>query len=181
MKLSTPPFRIGLRGVQALHAGAMIIMAMLLTGGAAEPALATAPSSTFRFALPGGAAILYSNASNPQAPLHERAWQQAVFYFPNGATFNLLPRAGKSNTGGTEIEPPSESDISPFGQYVVIGRVESGMVSSGPEQAESILSREYCSAIEIGTGCITADQTGEICGAGWLASVRSGERTIRRT
>ena len=169
MKARAPLSRIDLPGVHAVHIGAMVAMALLLTGATAEPALAAGPSSTFRFALPGGAAILYGNASNPQAPLPERAWQQAVFYFPNGATFSMLPRAGKSNAAGTEIEPPSESDISPSGQYVVIGRVESGMVSSGPEQAESVLSREYCSVIEIGTGCITADQTGEICGTGWEA------------
>jgi hypothetical protein len=147
----------------------VIATALLLMSGGAEPALAATSSPTFRFALPGGAAILYSNASNPQAPLPERSWQRAVFHFPNGATFSLLPRIGESDTAGTEIEPPNESDISPSGQYVVIGRVESGMVSSGPGQTESVLSREYCSVIEIRTGCITADQTGEICGAGWQA------------
>lgn len=67
------------------------------------------------------------------------------------------------------MEPPSDSNISPSGEYVVIGRIESGAVSSGPGQAESVASREYCSAIEIRTGCITADQTGEVCGAGWQA------------
>jgi hypothetical protein len=173
MNASVPPFRIGLSGVHAVRVGAVIASALLLTGGAAESAFAAAPSSTFRFALPGGSAILYGDASNPQAPLPERTWQQAVFHFPNGATFSLLPRAGKSNAGGTEIEPPSESDISPSGQFVVIGRVESGTVSSGPGQAESVLSREYCSVIEVSTGCITADQTGEICGAGWQAGKRA--------
>ncbi|WP_152495063.1 hypothetical protein [Paraburkholderia kururiensis] len=174
MKLPIPAFRFGrlsridLPRVQALRAGAIITVAVLLTGGIAEPALATPPSSTFRFALPGGAALLFSNASNPQAPLAERAWQKAAFYFPNGATFSVLPRPGESRAG-TEIEPPSASDVSPSGQYMVIRRVESGTVSSGPGQAETMQNREYCSAIEIASGCITADQTGEICGAGWLA------------
>ncbi|SDQ19362.1 hypothetical protein SAMN05443245_0312 [Paraburkholderia fungorum] len=162
-------FRIGFSGARAVRVGAVIASALLLTCGAAVTVFVAEPSSTFRFALPGGAAIFYSSASNPQAPLPERTWRQAVFHFPNGATFSLLPGAGKSNAGGTEIEPPSETDISPSGQYVVIGRVESGTVSSGPGQAESVLSREYCSVIEIRTGCITADQTGEICGAGWQA------------
>ena len=155
--------------MQAVRIGAVIAAALLLTGGAAAPALAAGPSSTFRFALPGGAAILYGKASNPQAPLSERAWQQAVFHFPNGATFSLLPRTGETDADGTQMEPPSDSNISPSGQYVVIGRIESGTVSSGPGQAESVASREYCSAIEVRTGCITADQTGEICGAGWQA------------
>ena len=162
-------FGIGLSGIHAIRRIAIISVAVPLMSGVAEQALAATSSPTFRFALPGGAAILYSNASNPQAPLPERSWQRAVFHFPNGATFSLLPRIGESDTTGTEIEPPSESDISPSGQYVVIGRVESGMVSSGPGQTESVLSREYCSVIEIRTGCITADQTGEICGAGWQA------------
>jgi hypothetical protein len=153
---------------KAVRIGTVIATVPLLTGAAAVPA-----SSTLRLALPGGAAILYRNASNPRAPLPERTWQQAIFYFPNGATFSLLPRAGKSNAGGTEIEPPSESDISPSGQFVVIGRVESGAASAGPEQAESALSREYCSIIEVRTGCTTADQTGEICGAGWQAGKRA--------
>jgi hypothetical protein len=87
MNASVPPFRIGLSGVHAVRVGAVIASALLLTGGAAEPVFAAAPSSTFRFALPGGAAILYGDASNPQAPLPERTWQQAVFHFPNGATF----------------------------------------------------------------------------------------------
>ncbi|MDR6450473.1 hypothetical protein J2794_006614 [Paraburkholderia terricola] len=158
---------------QALRIGAAIATALLLTGGAVAPALAAAPSSTFRFALPGGAAILYGNAANPQAPLPQRAWKQAVFYFPTGATFSLLPRAGDRAAGGTQMEPPSDSNISPSGDYVVIGRIESGSVSSGPGQPESDSSREYCSAIEIRTGCITADQTGEICGAGWQAGQRA--------
>ncbi len=162
-------FAIGLSGIQVVRRIAIISAAVPLMSGVAEQALAATSSSTFRFALPGGAAILYSNASNPQAPLPERSWQRAVFHFPNGATFSLLPRIGKTDTAGTEIEPPNEGDISPSGQYVVIGRVESGMVSSGPGQTESVLSREYCSVIEIRTGCITADQTGEICGAGWQA------------
>ncbi|HEY1215756.1 MAG TPA: hypothetical protein VGE93_19160, partial [Bryobacteraceae bacterium] len=119
--------------------------------------------------LPGGASILYGKATNPQVPLSQRAWQQAIFKFPNGTTFSLLPRAGESSAAGSLMEPPNNSDISPSGEYVVIGRIESGSVSSGPGQAESDSSREYCSAIEIRTGCITADQTGEICGAGWHA------------
>lgn len=147
----------------------MFATAVSLMSGVAEQALAATSSPTFRFSLPGGSAILYSNASNPQAPLPERSWQRAVFNFPNGATFSLLPKVGKSDAAGAEIEPPNESDISPSGQYAVIGRVESGMVSSGPGLTESVLSREYCSVIEICTGCITADQTGEICGAGWQA------------
>ncbi|MEX3844721.1 hypothetical protein [Paraburkholderia sp. BR10882] len=169
MKTSSLQFRISLVCLDAVRIGTGIATAFLLTNGAATPSLASETSSTFRFALPGGAAILYGNASNPQAPLAERSWQQAVFYFPNGATFSLLPRTGKTNAGGAAIEPPSESDISPSGQFVVIGRVESGTVSSGPGQAESVLSREYCPVIEIRTGCITADQTGAICGAGWQA------------
>lgn len=162
-------FGIDLSGIHVVRLIAMIAAAVPLVSGVAEQALAATPSSTFRFALPGGAAILYSNASNPRAPLPERSWQRAIFHFPNGATFSLLPRIGKSDAAGAEIEPPNGSDISPSGQYVVIGRVESGMVSSGPGQTESVLSREYCSVIEIRTGCITADQTGEICGAGWQA------------
>jgi hypothetical protein len=162
------PVGIGSPRTQALHIGAVIATALSLAFGVA-PALAAAPSSTFRFALPGGAAILYGKAANPQAPLSQRAWQQAVFQFPTGSTFSLLPRAGEREAGGTQMEPPSDSNISPSGDYVVIGRIESGSVSSGPGQAESESSREYCSAIEIRTGCITADQTGEICGAGWQA------------
>lgn len=149
--------------------GTVMAAALLLTRGAAALAPAAAPSSTFRFALPGGAAIVYGEASNPQAPLSQRAWQQAVFNVPNGTTFRLLPRADAADAEGTEMEPPSDSNVSPSGQYVVIGRVESRMVSTGPGRSESVSSREYCSAIEVGTGCITADQTGEICGAGWQA------------
>lgn len=168
-KANVPPFGVCSPSARAVRIGAVIAAALLLTGGAPVSALAAAPSSTFRFALPGGAAIVYRKASNPQAPLPQRAWQQAVFNFPNGATFSLRPRAGATDAGGTEMEPPSDSNISPSGQYVVIGRIESGSVSSGPGQPESDASREYCSAIEIRTGCITADQTGEICGAGWQA------------
>lgn len=170
---SISPVRIASPRTQAIRIGAVIATTLLLTCVAVAPALAAAPSSTFRFTLPGGAAILYGNAANPQAPLSQRAWKHAVFYFPTGATFSLLPRAGERDASGTQMEPPSDSDISPSGDYVVIGRIESGSVSSGPGQAESDSSREYCSAIEIRTGCITADQTGEICGAGWQAGQRA--------
>jgi hypothetical protein len=169
IRANDPPFRIGLPRVRAVRIGAVIATVLLLTGGAAKPALAAASSSTFQFALPGGAAIFYGKALNPQAPLTQRAWRQAVFHFPNGATFSLLPRAGETDAAGTEMEQPSDSNISPSGEYVVIGRVESGMVSTGPGQAEIESSREYCSAIEIRTGCITSDQTGEICGESWQA------------
>ncbi|WP_116136265.1 hypothetical protein [Trinickia diaoshuihuensis] len=131
---------------------------------------AAAQQPTLWFHLPGGAAIAYSNATNAQDPLPQRTWNRAVFYLPNGATFSLLPRAGESNEGGgTQMEPPSDDNISPSGQYVVVARDEQGAVSTGPGQPESVLGREYCSMIEIRTGCITADQTGEICRAGWRA------------
>jgi len=104
MKASVSLFRIDAAGEHAVRIGAVIATASLLTAGAAVSALAAAPSSTFRFALPGGAAILYGNASNPHAPLPDRAWRQAVFYFSNGATFSLLPGAGKSKAGGVEME-----------------------------------------------------------------------------
>ena len=172
-KANVSPFGIGSPTVHAVRISAVIAAALLLTGAGPAQALAAMPSSTFRFALPGGAAIVYGKASNPQAPLPERAWRQAVFTFPGGATFSLLPKVGGTDRGVTEMEPPSDSNISPSGQYVIIGRIESGSVSSGPGQPESHTSREYCSAIEIRTGCITADQTGEICGAGWQADQRA--------
>jgi len=56
---------------------------------------------------------------------------------------------------------------------VVVARDEQGTLSTGPGQPESILEREHCSMIEIPTGCITADQTGEICGAGWRVGKRA--------
>ncbi|VVE19585.1 hypothetical protein [Pandoraea fibrosis] len=148
----------------SLHIGVAAVSTMV-----AVPIHAAAPTSAYQFALPDGGAILYSNASNPKAPLSARSWQRATFQFPDGTTFDLLPRTGESNFGGTEIEPPSDSDISPSGRYVVIGRVETGTVSTGPGKSESVLSREFCPIIEVRTGCITSDQTGEICGAGWQA------------
>jgi len=167
MKANTPPYRTRSPRIQAVRIGAAIAAILVLTGGTVELAVAAAPPSTLRFGLPGGGSILYGKATNPQAPLSQRAWQVAIFYFPNGTTFSVLPKAGESISPGAVMEPPNDSNISPSGQYVVIGRIESGSVSSKPGQAESNASREYCSAIEIRTGCITADQTGEICGAGW--------------
>lgn len=161
--------RIRSFSMHTVSTGAAFAIALMLIGGTAESALAAAPSSTFRFALPGGGAIVYGKATNPQAPLARRAWQQAIFYFPNGTTFSVLPKDGDSTAPGALMQPPHDSNISPSGQYVVIERIESGSVSSGPAETESGASREYCSAIEIRTGCITADQTGEICGAGWRA------------
>lgn len=164
-------------GAHAVHIGMMFATPMLLTGFAAA-----APQSTLRFALPGGAAILYSDAANSQDPLPARTWKKAAFYLPNGVTFGLLPRAGESNEGGgTQMEPPSDSNISPSGQYVVVARDEQGAVSTGPGQPESVLDREYCSMIEIRTGCITADQTGEVCGAGWRAGQRAQWGTDEQT
>jgi hypothetical protein len=145
--------------------GSLIATALLVSGNAAA-----AQAATFKFALPGGASIVYAKASNAQAPVSQRTWQQASFHFPNGKTFGLLPRFGKSSAEGALMEPPNDSNISPSGAYVVVGRIESGTVSSGQDETESTLSREYCSVVEIRSGCVTADQTGEICGAGWQAS-----------
>ncbi|CAG9227039.1 conserved hypothetical protein [Paraburkholderia tropica] len=144
-----------------------VASSLVLSAGFAAQAMAAAPPSTYRFALPGGGAILYDKALNPKAALPERAWQRAVFQFPNGAAFSLLPGAGEWNAAGTQMESPSSDDISPSGQYVVVARISSGTVSTGPGQPEVVSSREYCSAIEIRTGCISADQTGEICGERW--------------
>ncbi|WP_186041312.1 hypothetical protein [Burkholderia gladioli] len=143
--------------------GAAIAIALLLTGVAAKPAGSAVPLTKLRFALPGGAAILYSEALNPQAPLPQRSWQQDVFYFPNGARFGLLPSSDQLDLDGTQMEPPGDNEIPPSAQGVIIGRIESGSASSGPGQAEFFMRREYCSAVEIRTGCITAGQTGEIC------------------
>ncbi|WP_369054278.1 hypothetical protein, partial [Burkholderia gladioli] len=60
--------------------GATIATALLLSNVAGKPVSAAAPSTTLRFALPGGAAILYSKALDPQTPLSQRSWQQAVFH-----------------------------------------------------------------------------------------------------
>lgn len=170
MKTSALNFRINSAGKHVFCISMGIVTALLLHNGIGMPALASASSVIFRFALPGGAAILFNKTSNPQAPLAERAWRRALFIFPNGATFSLLPRVDTLSVAeSTEIEPPNENAISPSDQYVSIRRVELGMVSSGPGQAESVLSREYCSMIEIRTGCITSEQIGEICGAGWRA------------
>lgn len=139
----------------------------MLWSGLASAAL----QSNLRFALLGGAAVLYSNAANPQDPLPRRAWKKAVFSFPNGTTFGLLPRAGESNAGGgTQMEPLNKWNISPSGRYVIVMRNDQGTVSTGQGQPDTVLNREYCSMIEIKTGCITAEQTGEICGAGWQPS-----------
>ncbi|MDE1141856.1 MAG: hypothetical protein PW999_19860 [Paraburkholderia tropica] len=165
MKIGETVLRITSPNAQSMRA--RVITALLLTGIVPALVQAQVPMSTYQFALPGGAAILFSNASNPQAPLSQRAWRRAVFRFPGGATFILSPQPGKLDSGGVQMEPPSGSNISPSGNYVVIGRIESGTISSGPGEAESPVSREYCSMIEIRTGCVTADQTGEICGAGW--------------
>ncbi|UOB58404.1 hypothetical protein MRS60_30000 [Burkholderia pyrrocinia] len=160
---STPSFRIGSPSTHIARIGSVLVMTMLWASLAAA-----APQSTLRFALPGGAAVLFSNAANPRDSLSNRAWKKAVFYFPNGATFGLLPRAGESNAGGgTQMEPPNDANISPSGQYVIVMRNDRGTVFMGSGQPETVLSREYCSMIEIRTGCITADQTGAICGAGW--------------
>ncbi|WP_148094629.1 hypothetical protein, partial [Burkholderia cenocepacia] len=141
-------------------------MTMLWSGFASA-----APQSTLHFALPGGAAVLYSNAANPQDPLSRRTWKKAVFSFPNGMTFDLLPRVGESSTGGgTQMEPPNKWNISPSGQYVIVMQNDQGTVFMVHGQPETVLNREYCSMIEIKTGCITAEQTGEICGAGWQPS-----------
>ncbi|WP_186177971.1 hypothetical protein [Burkholderia gladioli] len=147
----------------------MSVILGLFAAGATGPALASDSTSEFRFTLPNGASIVYSKASYPQAALEGRAWQHAVFHLANGVTFSLLPRAGESEQSDSIMEPPSASLIAPSGRYVVVGRIETGSLSTGPDQPSTSLSREYCSAIEIKTGCITADQTGEICGVGWRA------------
>ncbi|MBR7964810.1 hypothetical protein KDW52_00525 [Burkholderia cenocepacia] len=149
-----------------MHVGTVLAVTMLWSGFASA-----APQSILRFALPGGAAVLYSNAANPQDPLPRRTWKKAVFSFPNGMTFNLLPRVGESSAGGgTQMEPPNKWNISPSGQYVIVMRNDQGTVFMGLGQPETVLNREYCSMIEIKTGCITAEQTEEICGAGWQPS-----------
>jgi hypothetical protein len=68
------------------------------------------------------------------------------------------------------LEPLNKWNISPSGQYVIVMRNDQGTVFTGQGQPETVLNREYCSMIEIKTGCITAEQTGEICGAGWQPS-----------
>ncbi|HEU4772208.1 MAG TPA: hypothetical protein VFS68_08610, partial [Candidatus Udaeobacter sp.] len=64
-------------GIHVVRRIAIILAAVPLMSGVAEQALAATSSSTFRFSLPGGAAILYSTASNPQALLPERSCQRA--------------------------------------------------------------------------------------------------------
>jgi hypothetical protein len=103
MKTSFTSCVIGSPTILVVRIGTVLATALLLTGVAAAE-----PSPTFRFALPDGVAILYGKASNPQAPLLQRVWQQAVFRFPNGTTFGLLPRSGQSDASGTQMEPPNK-------------------------------------------------------------------------
>lgn len=128
-----------------MHVGTVLAVTMLLSGFASA-----APQATLRFALPGGAAVLYSNAANPQDPLPRRTWKKAVFSFPNGLTFDLLSRVGESRAGGgTQMEPPNKWNISPSGQYVIVMRNDQGTVFMGQGRPEAVLNREYCSMIEI--------------------------------
>ncbi|PMS14785.1 hypothetical protein C0Z18_30275 [Trinickia dabaoshanensis] len=177
MVATVPWFRMTTFGRNLVRVAVICATHVLLTGFATA-----APQSTLRFALPGGAAILYSEAANPQDPLPQRTWKRAVFYLPDGGTFGLLPRAGEPNEGGaTQMEPPNDGNISPSREYIVVARDEQGAVSAGPGQPESVLDREYCSMVEIRTGCITADQTGEICGAGWRVGQRAQWGTDEQT
>lgn len=50
--------------------------------------------------------MIFGDALNAQDPLADRAWKKAIFNFPNGIAFSLLPGAGESNSGGgAQIEP----------------------------------------------------------------------------
>ncbi|CAI8691082.1 SH3 domain-containing protein [Burkholderia sp. IT-111MI5] len=166
MKPGASHLRLGFASMHAICIGVATAVVSLAT---VTPVLAKTSSSTFRFSLPAGGAIIYSNPSNPKAPLSNRSWRRAIFTLPDGTTFGLLPRSGEKNTEGTEVEPPNTANISPSGQYVVIGRVEAGTVWQGQGKPESVLSQEFCPVIEVSTGCITSNQTGEICGQGWKA------------
>ncbi len=147
-----------------LRATVLVFMTLLFADAVTSSALGSPASSTLKFFLPNGASIVYGDPLTARSQLSDPLWRREAFHFPDGSFFNIIPRSYDS-IGFSQTWAASKEDVSPSGQFILIGRFEVGAVDDGVAGANSAI--QYCSVLEIPSGCVYEDQAGEICGAGW--------------
>jgi hypothetical protein len=106
-------------------------------------------------------------------------WTQLVLVRPNGATVHPLFKDQLTAAGGVVFSEPREEAVSPDGRYIDLTR--SGVLDRGDGQP-TVTGRQYCPILDTETGCVTRDETGDICGgkwdaqqSAWLDTVGTGE------
>ncbi|WP_186062372.1 hypothetical protein [Burkholderia gladioli] len=154
----------GLSMSRSLHATMLAFVTLFFTNAATSSAFGSPSSNTFKFSLPNGASIVYSDPLPTGNQSSDPLWKREVFHFSDGSSFNIIPR-NNDPVGFSQTWAASKEDVSPSGQFVLIGRFEVGVVDGGGESTNS--ATQYCSVLEIPSGCVYEDQAGEICGAGW--------------
>lgn len=73
--------------------------------------------------------------------------------------FSVSPNASIYFDGGRE------SNLSKNGLYVVVNKIERGVVYMGDSSEE--VEKYYCSFVEIKSGCVLKEEVGEFCGGYW--------------
>ncbi len=147
-----------------LRAAVLAFVTLFFADAVTSSALGSPASSTLKIFLPNGASIVYSDPLTAGSQFSDPLWGREVFHFPDDSSFNIIP-INNDSIGFSQTWAASREDVSPSGQFVLIGRFEVGAVDSGVSGANS--ATQYCSVLEIPSGCVYEDQAGEICGAGW--------------
>lgn len=63
------------------------------------------------------------------------------------------------------FEKSSVDDLSKNGEYLLINKIERGVVSDGASNEEH--EKYYCSFVDMRSGCVVLEETGYFCGGNW--------------
>ena len=91
------------------------------------------------------------------------AWGSLFFLPKGGKEFSLYANA---NLISLLFEESNSEDFSRDKNYLMVHKIEHATLSSGDGQDESV-ERYYCSFIDMRSGCIVRENTGEFCGGAW--------------
>lgn len=118
------------------------------------------------------AAIYTSTAAQSEEELKIFAQNNQIsFESPNKGEWKKVFFSSKNhkiqlfNGKNFYFEKGSGKDLSKDGEYLLINKIERGIVSENSHNEE--YEKYYCSFVDMQTGCVVLEETGYFCGGNW--------------
>jgi hypothetical protein len=93
----------------------------------------------------------------------EDAWER-LFFSQQGAT--EFPLYITTSPDSLRFEESTQQDLSRDKNYLMLSMIEHATVSSGPGKEMSV-EKYFCSFVDMRSGCVVKESTGEFCGGTW--------------
>ena len=110
---------------------------------------------------------IYTISSNGNKVIYagkvEGAWGR-LFFLPEGA--RAFPLYSTASPNSLMFEESTQQDLSRDKNYLMLNMVEHATVSSELGKEVSV-ERYFCSFVDMRSGCVVKESTGEFCGGTW--------------